>query len=87
MRFDHGPAEFPVATVRPREARARAIALVGSLQRWLVARWQWFKPRTVPCAVAALGMIAVLASAHYLANHKDDNCLKRHIVQVDLAPR
>jgi len=66
--FDHGPAEFPVATARPRELRARAIALAAHLQLWLRARWAWFRPRTVPCAVAALGMIAVLASANYLAH-------------------
>jgi hypothetical protein len=66
--FDHGPTEFPVATARPHDARARAIALVSDLKNWLAARWQWLKPRTVPCAVAGLGMMAVLASADYLAH-------------------
>lgn len=69
VAFDHGPAEFPVATVRPREARGHVIAALADLQRWLVARWTWFKPRTVPCLVAALGMLAVIASADYLAHH------------------
>ena len=83
----HGPAEFPVATARPREARARLIALVGSLQQWLAARWQWLQPRTVPCAVAALGMIAVLASADYLAHYKEDCAKPAPAVHVDLAKR
>jgi hypothetical protein len=87
--FDHGPHEFPVATARPTEPRARAIALVADLQRWLAARWEWFKPRTVPCAVAGLGMIAVLASADYLAHHDDPCAAKKpaNVVRVDLAPR
>lgn len=70
--FDHGPAEFPVAIAVPREPRARAIALLANLERWVAARWSWFRPRTVPCAVAGLGMIAVMASAHYLAHQHDD---------------
>jgi hypothetical protein len=71
MAFDHGPSEFPMATIRPREARGRAVAAVAALQRWLVARWQWFKPRSMPCVVAGLGMLAVIAAADYLAHHID----------------
>lgn len=66
--FDHRPAEFPVATTVPHAPRAQAIALAADLRRWLLARWQWFKPRTVPCAVAMLGMIAVIAFSNYLSN-------------------
>ena len=86
--FDHGPAEFPVATARPREARAWLVALAGSFSRWLAARWQWFRPRTVPCAVAALGMIAVLASANYLAHYKEE-CVKQtpSVAHIEIAPR
>ena len=88
VAFDHGPAEFPVATVRPREARSRAVAAFADLQRWMIARWNWFKPRTVPCIVAALGMIAVLASADYLAHHIDQNPPQTHkILHVDIATR
>jgi hypothetical protein len=65
--WHHHRSEFPIATVRPRRVRARVIAMLGELQRWLVSRWDWFKPRTVPVIVAALGMIFVLASADYLA--------------------
>jgi hypothetical protein len=87
--FDHGPMEFPVATARPTELRARAIAIGADVRRWLVARWEWFKPRSVPCAVAGLGMIAVLVSADYLAHHQDQSAAPKstHIVRVDLAPR
>jgi hypothetical protein len=69
--FDHRFAEFPVAATVPRAPRARAIALEADLHRWLATRWQWLKPRTVPCAVAALGMIAVLAFSNYLTNLDD----------------
>ena len=66
--FDHGPAEFPVAIARPREARGRAIAMLADLSRWLAARWAWFRPRTVPVVVAVIGMLLVLISADYLAH-------------------
>jgi len=86
--FDQPQAEFPIATVRPRELRARAIALVVDLQLWFVRRWEWLKPRAVPCAVAGLGMIAVLASADYLAHHyQDDGAKTPSYVQIDLANR
>jgi len=67
--FDHGPAEFPVASMRPRETRARIVAALASLQSWFFARWQWLRPRSVPCAVAMLGMLAVIAAANYLAHY------------------
>jgi hypothetical protein len=86
--FDHSRAEFPIASVRPRQVRGRVIALAGALQRWLDARWQWLRPRTVPCAVAALGMLAVLASADYLAHYQDDQVqVARPSVPIDLAAR
>jgi hypothetical protein len=85
--FDHGPAEFPVAAVRPREPRARMIALVGDLQHWLVAQWQWFRPRTVPVAVAALSMVAILKSAAYLAHQQVESSPHARVVHIDIAPR
>jgi hypothetical protein len=87
VTFDHGPVEFPVASMRPREARGRVVAALGDLQRWLAARWEWFKPRSVPCAVACLGMIAIIASADYLAHHLDQGSHKPTIVRIDLGPR
>jgi hypothetical protein len=67
----YAPTEFPMATIRPREARGRAVAAVAALRRWVLARWQWFKPRSMPCVVAGLGMLAVIAAADYLAHHID----------------
>ncbi|HEY5945978.1 MAG TPA: hypothetical protein VIV40_10835 [Kofleriaceae bacterium] len=88
LGVDHGlVAELPVAALRPREARGRMIALVAALQSWLVARWQWLRPRSVPCAVAALGMIAVVASANYLAHYNEDANDAPASVRIDLAPR
>lgn len=86
--FDHGPAEFPVATAVPREPRARVVAMLASLERWVRARWDWFKPRTVPCAVAVLGMVAVIASADYLAHQHDDDTssARPRIVRINVAP-
>jgi hypothetical protein len=81
-------AEFPIATVRPREASAKLIALVGALQRWLSARWQWLRPRSVPCAVAGLGMFAVLAFSDYLAHYNDGESFKRPAPShIEVAPR
>lgn len=88
VAFDHGPTEFPVATMRPREARGQAIAAVAAFQRWLVARWQWFKPRTLPCVVAALGLVAIVAAGDYLAHHLDQPTPQPHkLLLVDVAHR
>jgi hypothetical protein len=85
----HGVAEFPIATARPREPRAQLIALVGALQRWLVARWQWLRPRSLPCAVAGAGMLAVLAFSDYLAHYNEGKTLGRSAApaHIELAPR
>jgi hypothetical protein len=85
--FDHGPSEFPIATMRAREVRARVTALVADLQRWLATRWQWLRPRTVPCAVACLGMIAILAFSDYLAHQDVQHVTAAHVVHIDIAPR
>src|SRR5262249_32471920 len=66
--FDPGPAEFPVATLMPHDTRTWAGVLLGDLRRWLVARWTWLRPRTVPVVVAALGATFVIASAEYLSH-------------------
>lgn len=68
VAFDHGPVEFPVAIVMPREPAARMIALVGDLRRWLFVRWSWLRPRMIPVLVAAFGTLFVLMSADYLAH-------------------
>lgn len=89
MAFDHGPAEFPVATMRPREARGQAVAAVAAFQRWLLARWQWFKPRTLPCVVATLGLFAMIGAGDYLAHHLDQPKPEapQKLMLVDIAHR
>jgi hypothetical protein len=66
MLFD-GVRELPTATVR-KAPDMRVGLLLGDLQRWLAARWSWFKPRTVPVLVAALGALAVVHSVNYLSH-------------------
>ena len=66
MLFD-GVRELPTATVR-KAPDMRVGLMLGDLQRWLAARWSWFKPRTVPVLVAALGALAVVHSVNYLSH-------------------
>jgi hypothetical protein len=88
VAFDHGPIEFPIAMARPREASAQLVALVGALQRWLLARWQWLRPRSLPCAVAGMGMMAVLAFSNYLAHYNEGESIKRAAPShIEIAPR
>ena len=63
MIFDRPPAELPVATLRPREPGTR---IAVAVRHWFARRWSWLRPRTVPVAVAFVGMLAVLGSANYL---------------------
>ena len=68
--FDRGPAVFPVATLVPRDHRSRVRAWTADLGRWIVARWTWLRPRTVPVMAALLGATFVIASANYLHHAK-----------------
>lgn len=63
--YDPRASELPTAVLMP---KSRGLAVLGGLQRWLIARWSWFVPRAVPVMVAAIGMILVLISADYLAH-------------------
>ena len=65
MLFDQ-VGELPVATVR-RVPGAHAELLASDLKRWLLARWRWFKPRTIPVTVAFVGMLGVLQAVSYLS--------------------
>lgn len=65
MLFDR-TAELPVATVR-RAPGSRVEVVASDFRRWLAARWQWFKPRTIPVAVAFVGMLGVLQALNYLS--------------------
>ncbi len=86
VAFDHGPREFPVATILPRDPKSHAAVWLGDLRRWLVARWSWLRPRTVPVAVAAIGMLLVLASADYLSrdhsSHAQNNRVMLHVTST-----
>ena len=66
VTFDHGPAEFPIATLRPRAPIATLTAWAGDLQRWLVERVAFLRPRTIPLIAAMVGMLGTAAAAHYL---------------------
>jgi hypothetical protein len=66
MIFDQPPAELPVATLVPRDGKTRMRA---DFYAWVAAKWNWFKPRTVPMLVAAAGMFAVIGSANWLRNY------------------
>jgi hypothetical protein len=65
MLFDQPPAELPVATMLPKD---RGTQFATELRAWFAARWQWFKPRTIPMIVAFVGMLAVIGAATYLRN-------------------
>jgi hypothetical protein len=66
MIFDQPPAQLPVATMVPKD---RGTAFAADLRAWLVARWQWFRPRTIPMIVAFVGMLAVIGAATWLRNY------------------
>jgi len=66
MLFDQ-VGELPVATVR-RSTRSPVELFASELARWFAARWQWFKPRTIPVTVAFLGMLAVIHAVNYLSH-------------------
>jgi hypothetical protein len=82
MIFDLPPAELPVATVVPKD---RGTQLAADLRVWLAARWQWFKPRTIPMIVAFVGMLAVIGAATWLRNYArmtPERVVETHSVQV-----
>ncbi|HET7503554.1 MAG TPA: hypothetical protein VFK02_21175 [Kofleriaceae bacterium] len=67
MLFDGYPAELPIATVVPGACDARHRVISGRIVHWLVSRWAWFRPRTVPMIAAFVGMLAVLGATKYLS--------------------
>ena len=82
MIFDLPPAELPVATVVPKD---RGTQLAADLRVWLAARWQWFKPRTIPMIVAFVGMLAVIGAATWLRNYAratPERIVETHSVQI-----
>jgi hypothetical protein len=53
--------EFPPAQLLPRSPR-------WELVRWLIAKWAWVRPRTIPLLVAAAAAVFLVVSADYLAH-------------------
>lgn len=66
--FDRRAVEFPVATLMPRDARSRSVALIGGLVTWLAARWAVLRPRMVPVLAAGVCTLLVIASVEYLTH-------------------
>jgi hypothetical protein len=64
MIFDQPPAELPVATLRPRERKAR---LWLDLRGWLASKWRWFRPRAIPVAAAFAGLLGLYAVANHFS--------------------
>jgi len=54
-------ASLPMATLRATASHARHRMLVGDLQRWLIARWAWLRPRCIPILVACAAVPTMLA--------------------------
>lgn len=65
LRFDRG-YELPRATLR--KAPGIHALFLGDLHRWILARWMWLRPRTVPVLFAALGALALVQAVTYLSN-------------------
>lgn len=67
-------AWFARSPILPTATVLRAPTMSNALLGWLVARWAWFKPRSIPFAVAFVGMIAILAATNALtemAHHEE----------------
>lgn len=63
LAFVGAPAELPIATVL---SSSGSQVLAGDLQRWLVERWAWLRPRTIPLAVAGVAMMMMLGAVDHL---------------------
>lgn len=55
------PVALPVATLHA-ASQVRHRLLAGALQRWLVERWLWLRPRSVPMLVAFAAMLAMIGA-------------------------
>lgn len=53
------PAPLPTATLRAMPSQAWHRVAAGDLLRWLSDRWLWFRPRSVPIAVALVAALAI----------------------------
>jgi len=59
-------AWFARSPILPTATVLRAPTMTNALLGWLAIRWAWFKPRSIPFAVAFAGMIAILAATNAL---------------------
>jgi len=66
MVFDGPAAELPVARLMPNAPYARRRAIAADLDRWLAARWDWVRARTVPLLAAFLGLLVTLGAVKYV---------------------
>jgi hypothetical protein len=83
MLFDGLPAELPTATLRAGAAHARHRVISSHLSHWLVDRWAWLRPRTVPLIAAFVGMLAVLGATKYLSAYARGDDQRSAVIYVD----
>ncbi|HEU4732366.1 MAG TPA: hypothetical protein VFT22_30940 [Kofleriaceae bacterium] len=83
MLFDGYPAELPIATVVPGACHARHRVISGRIMHWLVTRWAWLRPRTVPMIAAFVGMLAVLGATKYLSAYARGDLQRARVICAD----
>jgi len=82
--LDGAAASLPMATLRATASHARHRLIAGDLQRWLVARWSWLRPRSIPILVACAALPALLALVDLVKHPEgrtrhDDRMLRVHV--------
>jgi len=83
---DGSPAGLPTATLRATAHQSRHRLLLGDFQRWLVGRWAWLRPRSIPLLVACAalpGMIALADAIKHPSRQGPDD-LRLH-VRIDVS--
>jgi hypothetical protein len=86
MLFDGLPAELPTATLRSGGRHARHRVISGHLVHWLVNRWAWLRPRTVPMIAAFVGMLAVLGATSYLSAYARGDQRRATVIYTEKPP-
>lgn len=82
---DGRPAGLPTATLHAGAHQSRHRLVLGEFQRWLVDRWAWLRPRSIPLLVACAalpGMLAFVDVVKHPANQGGD--LRLH-VRIDVS--
>ena len=65
--YDGAPQPLPPAILLATGQLPRHRMLTGQLERWLVERWLWLRPRSLPLVVAFVGMFGVLSAVKQLS--------------------